>query len=108
MLPLHTTTISVQRPSAGDAFDTTVYTTVASGVRAHIGAVGGSELVGNGSSQTLNARLDCAVTILRHGDRIVDATTGYTWQVTWAALRYGLGLDHVEADLLAVTDRAVA
>lgn len=107
-LPLFTTTITVERPGSGDAMDAPDYDTIESGVRAVIGSPSGVESVASGSSEQVTARLDCDVCDLAHGDRVTDDATGETWQVSWVRRRYGLGLDHLVGELLAVTDRAAA
>lgn len=110
-LPTATTTISVLRqtqPGTLDAIDlaSVVWSTVSAGVRAVLGSPSGSETVTAGSSETVTARLACDPVSVRHGDRIYDEQTATTWDVTWTARRYGLGLDHVVAELVVVHDRA--
>lgn len=108
-IPLHTTTVTVERSDQDgtkDALDGVTWATLATGVRAVISAPSGSENIGNGSSEDVIARLVCDPTDLRHSDRIVDDTTGDRYEVAWTRRRVGLGLDHTVADLRAVTDRA--
>ncbi len=108
MLPIATTTITVQRSNQDgtrDDYDGVTYSTITTGVRAVISEPGGTETVRGGTSETLSARLNCDPIDLRHDDRVIDETTNETWEVTWARRRYGLGLDHTVADLLAITDR---
>lgn len=109
MLPLATTTITVLRSNQDgtrDAVDGVTFSTLVSGVRAVIGSDSGRETNVGGSSESVDARLDCDPCDLRHGDRITDETTGETWGVSWVRRRIGYGLDHMAAGLLAITDRA--
>jgi hypothetical protein len=108
-LPIHTTLISVLRSDQDgtkDSTDTLTWSTIASGVRAHIGSPGGSETVTAGSSSTVTTRLSCDPTDLQHGDRVYDESLGLTYEVSWTAQRRGYGLEHTAADLVIVTDRA--
>lgn len=105
-LPIHTTLITISRADAADAFDLATFSVISSETRAHIGSVGGAETVTSGSSETRTAHLSADPVDLKHGDRVYDETTQLTYEVTWAALRTGLGLDHTTADLLLVVDRA--
>lgn len=108
MLPLATTTISVLRSDQDgtkDDLDGVTYATLASGIRAVIGEPSGTETNAGGSSEDVLWRLDCEVTDLRHGDRILDETTGETFAVVWSRRRIGLGLNHTVAGLRTITDR---
>jgi hypothetical protein len=105
-IPVATTTITVLRATAADAFDRAAPVEVIAGVRAVIGSHSGVETNTSGASQTRQARLDCDPVDLRHDDRVRDDQTGETWHVVWCARRQGLGLDHTVADLISITDRA--
>lgn len=108
-IPLATTTISVLRSDqdgSKDSTDTLTFAAIAMGVRAVIGNPRGTETNTGGSSEAVTARLDCDPTDLAHGDRVTDETLAQTWEVTWVRRRIGFGLDHIVAELLAVTDRA--
>lgn len=108
-IPLATTRITVYRVDVdrtADAFDRPAPTVVYAGVPAVIGGHSGTETTIGGSSQLRQARLDCDPIRLAHDDTIVDEQTGETWHVIWCAQRFGVGLDHTVADLVAVTDRA--
>lgn len=105
-LPVATTTITVERGTGGDAYDGQTFSTVHSGVRAVIGSPSGAETNQGGSSEQQTARLNCDPIDLRHTDRVTDDQTAITYEVTFAARRLGLGLDHTVADLLVVNDRA--
>lgn len=104
MIPLATTTVTVTRPASDPDRDLPqTPTDVAAGVRAHISAPSGQELRAGGSRERVDARLTCDVIDLQHGDTITDDTTGDEWRCTSARQRLGLGLDHVEAGLVAVS-----
>lgn len=108
-IPISTTTIRVEQSSQDgtkDLYDTLTFTTLASGVRAVIGAPGGSETVDAGSREEVVFRLDCdPVASMRHDDRVVDEASGITYEVIWVEQRGGLGLDHTVAELRLITDR---
>jgi hypothetical protein len=129
MLPLATTTISVQRlralaPSVaaapirdpyGEGYDTETDASptngtqrpdqrdlVARGVRAHISSPSGSEQRQGGSSETLTWTLGCEDCPMEHYDWVLDESTGQVYEVVWVARRTGLGLDHITAGLRIV------
>lgn len=109
MIPLATTTITVQRTAllaTADPYDavTAAPETVASGVRAHLSAPGGFETQGGQSAQEdVTWRLSCDPCEINSECVVVDDTTGDTFEIEWARLRTGLGLDHVEAGLRQVS-----
>lgn len=109
MIPLPTTSISVLRVPADDLRDPyeaqPAASLVASGVRAHIGSQGGTEVRRGGAQETVTWRLDADPVDLRHGDQVLDERTGDTFTVDSARLRTGLGWDHVEAGLRQVDAR---
>ena len=109
MIPIHTTTIRVERSDQDGTKDVRTplaWTTLTAGVRAVIGTPGGAETVAAGSAEDVTFRLDCdPVGTMRHDDRIVDETTDDIYSVVWVKQRYGLGLDHTVAELRQVTDR---
>lgn len=111
MIPLFTTTISILRSDqdgATDDYDGVSYSTLTSGVRAVIGAPGGTETVLGGSSEDVGWRLNCDPTSIRHDDRVLDESTGETFEVVWARRRIGFGLDHMVCGLRTITDRVSA
>lgn len=103
-LPINTTTIRVLRPDPTDEpyEEKGVGTTVASGVRAHISTTRGDEEPSGGDQEVVFFRLSCDPVDIHHADRIEDESTGEAYDVQWARLRRGLGLDHVEAGLRQV------
>jgi hypothetical protein len=105
-VPVATTTITIERPTGGDAYDGVSYATYRTGVRAVIGSPSGAEINAGGSSQQVSARLNCDPVDLAHTDRVTDEKTGITYEVLWTARRLGFGVDHTVADLLVITDRA--
>lgn len=102
-VPLSTTTITVRSPAAGgDPYEEASTSIVASGVRAHIGSARGRERVIGGSKETLDASLNCDPCTITHTCTVTDEATDETFEVVWAELRRGLGLDHIEAGLRRV------
>lgn len=104
MIPLSTTTITIQRADPADEpyEDESPRTTVASGVKAHISTSRGSEAVVGGDQEVVYFRLTCDPCDLKHTDQVTDDVTGLVYDVEWARLRRGLGMDHVEAGLRQV------
>ena len=106
MIPLPTTTILVKRPSVeDDPTDESTFTTVVSGVRAHISTSRGREnMSGGGTQELVYWRLSCDPCDLTRFDMVVDEKTGEEYNVEWARLRQGIGgLDHIEAGLNQIT-----
>lgn len=105
MLPIATTSIAVIRPNPSDEpFETPgAPSTVATGVRAVISASRGDEAP-SGGQEVVYFRLDCdpIPAGIDHGDQIQDLPTGAVYEVLWARLVRGLGLDHHEAGLKQV------
>lgn len=103
-LPINTTTIRVLRSNPADEpyEDAGPGTIVAVGVRAHISTSRGDEEPSGGDQEVVHFRLSCDPVDLHHSDRIEDESTGEAYDVQWARLRRGLGLDHVEAGLRQV------
>lgn len=103
-IPIQTTTISVIRPNAADEpYETPGATsTIASGIRAHISTSRGDEADVGGDQEVVIFRLSCDPTDVAHRDQIRDEATGDVYEVEWARLRRGFGLDHVEAGLRQV------
>jgi hypothetical protein len=102
-VPLATTTVRVERAPVDptrDGYDPKpTPSVVVSGVRAHLSAPSGTEILGGGSEQRIDRHLDCDPADVRHYDEIVDEVTGLRYQVVWTESRTGLGLDRVEAGL---------
>lgn len=89
MIPLPTTTITVERPSTStvDAWDTQTWEDVAVNVPAHIGSPDGVENRDGGRRTDTSARLHCNPIELKPYDRVTDQTTGIQWSVQWAEQR---------------------
>jgi hypothetical protein len=111
MIPVASTTISVYAIAETEPGEGRTSTLRASGVRAVIGSLTGSETSRPGGGEaTVTARLDCDPTTslgqtltLDHTDLVKDETTGQTFEVQWAHAKGGLGLDHIEGSLVLVT-----
>jgi hypothetical protein len=104
MIPFSTTTITVKRPAPTDEpYETPgAPSTVASGIRAHISQGRGAENVVGGDQEVVFHRLTCDPCNLDNADAVIDDATGLVYEVEWARLRRGLGLDHMEAGLRQV------
>lgn len=109
MIPLATTTITVERTAllaTDDPYDTPTASpeTVASGVRAHLSTPGGFEVQRGATQQEDVAwRLACDPCDMTADCVVVDDATGDRFEIEWARLRTGLGIDHIEAGLRQVT-----
>lgn len=105
MIPLSTTTVTIERPTAGaDAFEAVTYAEVAVAVPGHVSSPSGTEARGSGTQEAVSATLALVPgTDVRRQDRVTDDSTGDIWQVEWVRARQGLGLDRVVAGLNAVT-----
>lgn len=102
MIPLSTTTVTVEDASTPEPYETTTYTTRASGVAAHISSPSGQERAGSDGVDRIDAVL-LADTTVERGDRVTDETTAAVYRVAWAHQRSGLGLDHTKAGLVRAT-----
>lgn len=102
MIPLSTTTVTVEDAATPEPYETTTYATRASGVAAHISGASGQERAGSDGVERIDAVL-LADTTVERGDRVTDETTGTVYRVVWATVRVGLGLDHTKAGLVAAT-----
>jgi hypothetical protein len=104
MIPFATTTITITRPAPTDE----PYeppgppSTVVAGVRAHISLGRGAENVVGGDQEVVYHRLTCDPCDLDNADQVIDDATGLVYDVEYARLRRGLGLDHMEAGLRQV------
>lgn len=103
-IPLASTTVSILRPlvTINDPYNDntgTDYSTVESGIRAHISSPSGREIVRGGEQADVSFHLSADPCDLDHADRIVDEMTGATYLVDWTFDRPGFGLDHVEAGI---------
>ena len=99
MIPLPTTTVTIERPGADtDQFDTPTWTVVATGVQAHIGSPGGQENRDGGARSDETGRLVCNPTAILARDRVTDESTGQVWGVEWVQQR-GPFLAHTVAQL---------
>lgn len=105
-VPVATTTIAVLRvpfDPARDPYDAKpAAEVIASGLRAHISTPRGREQIAGGSQEVVEFRLSCDPVDLRHTDQVRDEQTDAVYDVTWARVRRGLGLDHIEAGLKQV------
>jgi hypothetical protein len=103
VIPLATTTVSIDRvplSATRDSYDVPpAASQVATGVRAHLSAPSGREVLAGASKEIVDRHLDCDVADLLHGDTVTDLTTGTTYTVVWVHKRAGLGLDRMEAGL---------
>ena len=106
-LPLTTTTITVQRPSAGvDPYEVDSYQTVVTSHPAVISAPSGSGLTIGGDQQTISAELLADPVDLRRYDIVTDETTGRVYDVVWVNDRYELGLAHTKAGMTSTEGAA--
>lgn len=119
MIPLATTTVRIERPTAGvDPYDPDVSWTTVATVAAHISGPSGRERSIGGQQTEIDAVLLADIVDLRHQDRVVDlgipagddlyipsytddygATDVARYEVTWVRQRQGLGLAHTKAGL---------
>jgi hypothetical protein len=102
-LPLTTTTITIERAGAHEPYETPTWTTVATGVPAHISSPNDTERVVGGDREVIDAKLLADTTDLVHIDRVTDAATGEVFSVLWAQRRIGFDLAHIEAGLKRVS-----
>jgi hypothetical protein len=114
MLPLATTTVTVERPAVQDGdpdddwFDQAP-TVIAAGMACTITSPSGDDSVVAGHKEVVDAVLHAPPTpLLTHLDLVVDDTSGDRWRIVWVRRRQGLGLDHQVAGLRAVTGGASA
>lgn len=110
-IPYATTTLRIERqlgPNSTlvDPEETSTsvsWQQIATGVRAHISLPTGSERIVGGTQEQVVFRFQCDLTDVEHTDRIVDETTGLTYQISWVHPRYvGFGLEHVTGGLQQV------
>ena len=106
-IPLFTTTITitrVPRDDTRDGYDTPPDPdTIATGVRADIGAPSGSQNITTGDRTVVTFRLTADPTDLQADDTVIDDTTGDTYRCIWARQRRGLGLNHTTGALEQVS-----
>lgn len=103
MIPVATTTVTVETTTEAEPGDGRTTATAATGVRAVIGSPSGAELAapGGGTStitHVLNA--DPTPELTDHTCRVIDEATGDVYEVQWVRHRRGLGLDHTRAGLI--------
>lgn len=105
-LPLATTTVAIARvPSdpTRDGYDTAPEpATIATGVRAHIGAPSGSQNITAGDRTAVTFTIDTDPTDMQADDTVTDERTGEVYRCVWARSRRGLGLDHTTGSLQQV------
>lgn len=100
MLPIATTTITVERPADGDPYETATSATESTGTPGHISAPSGREIDRGGQLEAIDAVLLTSATLdLTHTDLVLDEGTGQRYRVSWVDVRRGLGLDHLKAGL---------
>ena len=101
MIPAASTTITVERNDSFDPDEDAEWTTVATGIRAHIDATAAPSTI---AGQTVTAELYADLCDLKLGDRVTDEWSGESYQAAVSVLRQvtALGLDHVRASLVAV------
>ncbi|GAA1712389.1 hypothetical protein GCM10009765_71860 [Fodinicola feengrottensis] len=123
MLPLSTSTYTVQRPQVlasmsagldpyGEGYDldtspphaqaAALYATVSTGVRGHLGSPGGSERDVGGSQENVTFLLALQTTDVTHDDQVLDEADGSRYLVSWVVQRRGLGMAHVQAGVRSV------
>lgn len=103
MIPLATTTLTVQRPGAHEPYEApAAWVTVATAVRGHISGPGGVETAAGGEMTDVSLSFSCELADIAHTDRIVDDATGATYDVVWVEERHGLGLDRMTGALRRV------
>lgn len=105
---IDTTTVTITRPVAtGDPYEAATTSTVATGVRAHIGSPSGNDAHLGGDKEVITAvcYVPAGTDVVR-SDRITDDANGATYAVVWSTRRRGLGLDHLQVGLRAVTGAA--
>lgn len=103
MIPLATTTITVEAQTETEPGEGRTATTVATGRRAVIGSPGGVERYApGGGSTTITHGLQVGPTpeLADATSVVVDEATGDRYEVVWVAHRTGLGLDHTVAGLV--------
>lgn len=108
-IPLASTTISVLRssqtaqyvePYGGDV--SRGWKITAKGVRAVIGAPGGSEIVRGGEQEVVMYSLHCDPVNIDHTSRVLDEKTGEQFEVVWIKKRTGLGMSYMTGQLRQV------
>lgn len=103
MIPLATTTVTIKRvprDAARDGYDTQpAKTTIATGVRAHIGGPSGSQNLAAGDRTVVRFAITTDPTDLQADDTVIDEQTDQEYRCAWARGRQGLGLDHTTGAL---------
>lgn len=104
MIPLSTTTVTVEEMTEAEPGEGRTASTIAIGIRAVIGSPTGAEayLPGGGTSQVTDI-LNCDPVAVTHTCRVTDETTGAVYEVEWIRQRIGLGLDHTKCGLVQFT-----
>lgn len=102
MIPVATTTVTIEATSTPEPYEASTSSTRGAGVPAHISAPSGQERTGEAGGERIDAVLLCDVFVER-GDRVTDAATDDVYRVAWVQARTGLGLDHTKAGLVRAT-----
>ncbi len=102
-VPLSTTLVTFSRPTPGDPYENATLTVLATGVRAHFSKPTGNERTVGGQKEIVDAVLLCdPVDGVDHYCLATDEADGSRWDVKWVRRRRGLGLDHLQAGVIAV------
>lgn len=105
MIPVATTTVTVEAMAEAEPGEGRTASTRATGVRAVIGSPSGRDIMAaGGGREAIDAVLDAdPIDGMAHTDRVTDDTTGAVWEAVWVEQRQGLGLDHTRAGLRRTT-----
>lgn len=106
MLPLTTTTVTVEAASTPEPYEGTTWSARGT-FPAHISGPSGTERPGVDGGERIDAVLLVDTTVAS-GDRVTDQGTGQVFRVAWSLTRTGLGLDHTRAGLVAAAGEVAA
>ena len=101
MLPLTTTSVTIERPTTNqDPYDTSVWNVIASDVPGVVSGNAGLDIrVGGDQSTNLTTLHIDDGHDLQKSDRITDQETAEVWYVTWVRKRYEFGLAYTTGGL---------
>jgi hypothetical protein len=107
MIPVSSTTITVQRDVAAQTDDpygetTVTLTTIATNVRAVISPPSGLARLVGGSRSVYDAMLRCDPTSIDPQDVVTDDSSGQQWTVLWVTNPSAFGITFTEAALRIV------
>lgn len=103
MIPLATTTVTVEAGTEAEPGEGRTTVPVATGVRAVIGSPSGSERYapGGGTSRVTDVlNCDPCPELVDNTFVVVDESTGIRYEVEWVRHRQGFGLEHTKAGLV--------